>query len=44
MLELTDPIRRVVAWEDDILAGREPPTGLWLDTKAEENGWEAPLL
>jgi hypothetical protein len=34
----------VVAWEDDILSRREPPTGLWLDTKAEENGWEVPAL
>ncbi len=37
-------IRRVVASEDDILAGRRPPNGLWLDTKAEENGWEVPCL
>ncbi len=37
-------IERVIAWEDDILVKRRPPTGLWLDTKAEENGWEAPCL
>lgn len=37
-------IERVVAWEDDILAHRKPPNGLWLDTKAEENGWEVPAL
>jgi hypothetical protein len=37
-------IQNVVAWEDDILAGRAPPHGLWLDTKAEENGWEVPPL
>jgi hypothetical protein len=37
-------IQRLVAWEDDILGKREPPSGLWLDTKAEENGWEVPAL
>jgi len=37
-------IQRVVASEDDILAKREPPIGLWSDTKAEENGWEVPCL
>ena len=41
---LQQGIQRLVAWEDDILAKREPPTGLWLDTKAEENGWEVPSL
>jgi hypothetical protein len=41
---LQQAIQRVVAWEDDILSRREPPTGLWLDTKAEENGWEVPAL
>jgi hypothetical protein len=41
---LRQDIQRVVAWEDDILVGREPPTGLWLDTKAEENGWQVPAL
>jgi hypothetical protein len=41
---LQQGMQRVVASEDDILAGREPPTGLWLDTKAEENGWEVPCL
>ena len=37
-------VENVVASEDDILAGRKPPNGLWLDTKAEENGWEVPCL
>lgn len=37
-------LERVIAWEDDILDGRAPPNGLWLDTKAEENGWEVPCL
>jgi hypothetical protein len=37
-------VEKVVAWEDDILARRPPPNGLWLDTKAEENGWEVPGL
>jgi hypothetical protein len=41
---LRQDIQRVVAWEDDVLVGREPPTGLWLDTKAEENGWQVPAL
>ncbi len=41
---LQENVQRVVAWEDDILAGRKPPNGLWLDTKAEENGWEVPCL
>ena len=37
-------MQRVVAYEDDILSKRKPPNGLWLDTKAEENGWEVPPL
>ena len=41
---LQQAIERVIAWEDDVLAKREPPNGLWLDTKAEENGWEVPCL
>lgn len=41
---LQQDIQRVVAWEDDILSKRPPPNGLWLDTKAEENGWEVPTL
>ena len=41
---LQQRIQQVVASEDDILAKRTPPTGLWLDTKAEENGWEVPSL
>lgn len=41
---LQQRIQRVVAWEDDILAQRRPPTQRWLDTKAEENGWEVPCL
>jgi hypothetical protein len=41
---LQQAVQRVIVWEDDVLAGREPPHGLWLDTKAEENGWEVPCL
>jgi hypothetical protein len=41
---LQQDIQRVVASEDDILAKRKPPNNLWLDTKAEENGWEVPCL
>lgn len=37
-------IERVVAAQDDLLATGNPPTGLWLDTKAEENGWNVPCL
>jgi hypothetical protein len=37
-------LQRVIAWECDILLHRPPPNGLWLDTKAEENGWEVPCL
>lgn len=35
---------QVASWEADILSHRQPPTGLWLDTRAEENGWEVPCL
>lgn len=41
---LQQSLERVIAWEDDILAHRPPPNGLWLDTKAEENAWEVPCL
>ena len=41
---LQHSLQGVVAWEDDILARRKPPNGLWLDTKAEENAWEVPCL
>jgi hypothetical protein len=43
-LALQQSFQRVVAWECDILSHRPPPNGLWLDTKAEENGWEVPCL
>jgi hypothetical protein len=42
--ELQIHLQRVVAWECDILSHRPPPNRLWLDTKAEENGWEVPCL
>lgn len=41
---LQQRFQQVVAWECDILSHRPPPNGLWLDTKAEENGWEVPCL
>jgi hypothetical protein len=41
---LQQSIERVIAWEDDILAKREPPNGVSGDTKAEENAWEVPCL
>jgi hypothetical protein len=42
--ELQQGLERVIGWEDDILSHRPPPNNLWLDTKAEENGWEVPCL
>jgi hypothetical protein len=42
--ELQQGLEQVIAWECDILSHRPPPNGLWLDTKAEENGWEVPCL
>ena len=42
--ELQKGLERVIAWECDILSHRPPPNNLWLDTKAEENGWEVPPL
>lgn len=42
--ELQQCLQRVIAWECNILSHRPPPNGLWLDTKAEENGWEVPCL
>lgn len=41
---LQQQLQRVIGWEDDILSRRPPPNNLWLDTKAEENGWEVPPL
>lgn len=41
---LQQAFERLVASECDILSRRQPPNGLWLDTKAEENGWEVPCL
>ena len=41
---LQQDLQRVIGWEDDILSHRPPPNNLWLDTKAEENGWEVPPL
>jgi hypothetical protein len=41
---LRERLEQIIAWEADILAKRQPPTGLWLDTKAEENAWEVPCL
>jgi len=35
---------RVIAWENDILSHRPPPTNFNGDTKAEENAWEVPCL
>jgi hypothetical protein len=41
---LRQDIERVVAAQDDLLATGNPPVNLWSDTKAEENGWNVPLL
>jgi hypothetical protein len=42
--QLQKDVERVVAAQDDLLATGNPPVNLWLDTKAEENGWNVPLL
>lgn len=42
--QLQQAVERVVAAQDDLLATGNPPVNLWLDTKAEENGWNVPLL
>jgi hypothetical protein len=42
--QLQKDVERVVAAQDDFLATGNPPDNLWLDTKAEENGWNVPLL
>lgn len=41
---LRQDIERMMAAQDDLLAQGIPPTGLWSDTKAEENGWNVPSL
>lgn len=41
---LLKDIERVVAAQLDFLTTGNPPVNLWLDTKAEENGWNVPLL
>lgn len=42
--QLQQEVERVVATQDDFLTNGNPPVNLWLDTKAEENGWNVPLL
>ena len=42
--QLQRDVERVVAAQDNLLATGNPPVNLWLDTKAEENGWNVPLL
>jgi hypothetical protein len=42
--QLQQGVERVVAAQDDFLTNGNPPVNLWLDTKAEENGWNVPLL
>ncbi|HEV2320200.1 MAG TPA: hypothetical protein VGV18_10650 [Verrucomicrobiae bacterium] len=42
--DLRQDVERVVAAQDDLLATGNPPVNLWSDTKAEENGWNVPLL
>ena len=42
--QLQQDVERVVAAQDDFLTTGNPPDNLWLDTKAEENGWNVPLL
>ncbi len=42
--QLQQDVERVVAAQDNLLSKGNPPDNLWLDTKAEENGWNVPLL
>jgi hypothetical protein len=42
--QLQQDVERVVAAQDNLLATGNPPVNLWLDTKAEENSWNVPLL
>ncbi|HEY1790366.1 MAG TPA: hypothetical protein VGJ73_19625 [Verrucomicrobiae bacterium] len=42
--ESRQDVERVVTAQDDLLATGNPPVNLWADTKAEENGWNVPLL
>jgi hypothetical protein len=42
--QLQQDVERVVAAQDNFLAMGNPPVNLWADTKAEENGWNVPLL
>ena len=37
-------VLRVLSFEADRFIGVDPPDGRWLDTKAEENAWDAYLL
>jgi hypothetical protein len=37
--DLRKEVQRVLASESDRFLGGKPPGGTWLDTKAEENGW-----
>lgn len=42
--QLQQDVERVVAAQDNFLTIGTPPVNLWFDTKAEENGWNVPLL
>ncbi len=39
-----EAVRRVAVQEADRFLGVQPPSGVRLDTKMEENGWDMPLL
>ena len=42
--ELKQGVERVVASEADRFLSVKPPSGIWDDTKAEENGWDMTCL
>ncbi len=42
--DVRDGVLRVLAFEADRFIDVDPPDGRWLDTKAEENAWDAYLL
>jgi len=42
--DVVEDFHRVLAFEADRFCGVDPPDGRWIDTKEEENAWDAYLL
>lgn len=42
--DVREKVLRLLAFEADRFLGVTPPDGRWLDTKAEENAWDAMLI